>query len=65
MHSAEVDFMYGKEHVTLQVLGLTFKEARRLVEIISKAANNGNNDHIRAFGWQTDNEGMMVTKGEK
>ena len=57
MHSAEVDFMYGKERVTLQVLGLTFKEARRLVEIISKAADNGKNDHIRAFGWQKDYEG--------
>jgi hypothetical protein len=65
MANAQIEFMYGGVYVEFQLVNLSDADAKTLYKIFSKACNSGSNDHIRSFGWQTEIEGVMVTKGEK
>jgi hypothetical protein len=65
MANVHVHFMYEGEEIELQFVGLKDHEAEVLHSVIKKAANNGQNEHVRGYGWWCDNQGVMVTKGKK
>jgi hypothetical protein len=65
MAIADVLFMYDGKEIELQFVGLKNREAELLYLVIKTAADNGQNDHIRGFGWRADTQGVMVIKGEK
>lgn len=65
MYNVDVDFKCGEDRIGFQLLNLSEADAKTLYRILRKAANNGSNDHISSFGWYSNNEGVMVSKGEK